>query len=73
MSGKARNSRCNKCLKVGHWAKICRTKVVAELVKENSDNDANYESLGYVPKQCSVKSEFKIGCTRSSIQVGHWS
>ncbi|CAB4002801.1 Retrovirus-related Pol poly from transposon opus [Paramuricea clavata] len=26
----ARNSTCNKCSKVGHSAKVCRTKVVAE-------------------------------------------
>ncbi|CAB4014587.1 Hypothetical predicted protein [Paramuricea clavata] len=29
----------NKCSKVGHWAKVCRTKMVAEVVKENSDDD----------------------------------
>jgi hypothetical protein len=48
------------------------------VVKENSDDDANYEFLGevpqqFVPKQFSVESESKIGWTRSSIQVGHWS
>lgn len=48
----AKNSICNKCSKVGHWAKVCRTKVVAEVVKGNSDDDANsYEFLGEVSSQ----------------------
>ncbi|CAB3981208.1 Transposon Ty3-G Gag-Pol poly [Paramuricea clavata] len=47
----ARNSMCNKCSKVGHWAKVCRTKMVAEVVKENSDDDENYEFLGEVSSQ----------------------
>ena len=44
----ARNSTCNKCSKVGHWAKVCRSKVVAEIFKENSEGNTNYEFLGEV-------------------------
>ena len=44
----ARNSTCNKCSKVGHWAKVCRSKVVAEIFKENGEGNTNYEFLGEV-------------------------
>ena len=29
----ARNSTCNKCSKIGHWAKMCRTKVLQKYLK----------------------------------------
>ena len=44
----ARNSTCNKCSKVGHWAKVCRNKVVAEIFKENGEGNTNYEFLGEI-------------------------
>lgn len=58
----ARNSTCNKCSKVGHWAKVCRTKIVAEVIKQNSDYDANYEFLGEVTSQENAqrKTDFKL-------------
>ena len=49
---------CNKCSKVGHWAKMCRSKVVAEIFEENRDGNANYEFLGEVTSK--DKARWKI-------------
>jgi hypothetical protein len=71
----ARNSTCNKCSKVGHWAKVCRTKVVAEVVKENSDDDANYEFLGEVSSQNNAqwKANLKLDGQEVQFKLENWS
>lgn len=65
---------CNKCSKVGHWAKVCRTKVVAEVVKENSD-DANYEFLGEVSSQNNAqwKANLKLDGQEVQFKLENWS
>lgn len=71
----ARNSTCNKCSKVEHWAKVCRTKVVGEVVKENSDDDANYEFLGEVSSQNNAqwKANLKLDGQEVQFKLENWS
>ena len=64
----ARNSTCNKCSKVGHWAKMCRSKVVAEIFEENRDGNANYEFLGEVTSKDSARWKIDLKLDGEKVQ-----
>ena len=64
----ARNSTCNKCSKIGHWAKMRRTKVFAEIFDDSCDENANYEFLGEVTSKDKAQWKIDLKLNREKVQ-----
>ena len=58
----AKDAVCHKCTKKGHFAKVCKSKVVASVEQQAEDSDSSEVFLGAVsaPKEVDSKNGLQL-------------